>query len=158
MTRNSEVVLMNAAVRATDDNPVSNGAAIFIANELIPMMLGFWPKSSNQINGNLTGSAMAYGLMTKGFSAKEIRAVIIAQAETSREFAPTPQELKQLCQLANCNQEDSQRPEASIRALELQAQVKALNGEISDSEVAGYVKTLTARYETKGFVVTGRIG
>jgi len=158
MTQSFEVIPMSTAIQARNDHPVSDAAALFISNELLPMMTGFWPKSANQINSNLTGNGIAYGLMLKGFSARQIREVVIALAERepSRDFAPEPQLLKRLCMQALNKQEGTSMPEISIRALELQAQVKALRGEIADSDVADHVRLLAGKAESQGYQVTGR--
>ena len=96
--------------------------------------------------------------MLKGFSARQIREVVISLAENepSREYAPEPQLLKRLCIQVFHKPEGSQMPEVSIRALELQAQVKALRGEIADSEVSAHVKMLAGKAESQGYQVTGR--
>ncbi len=157
-TRFSEVMPMNTGVQQRYDNPVSDPMALFVAKELLPMMSGFWHKSAAQLNNNLTGNGLAYGMMLKGISVGLIRNVVLTQAESNREFAPTPQELKQLCLsvLDKATPEVSSRREASIRALEMQAQAKALVGEISDAEVVGFTRALKIKYEKDGFVVTGR--
>nr|WP_321238777.1 hypothetical protein [uncultured Tolumonas sp.] len=157
-TQSSDVIPMNTGVQLRDDKPISEPMALFVAKELLPMMSGFWHKSAAQLNNNFTGNGLAYGLMLKGISVGLIRSVVVAQAESSREFAPTPQELKQLC-LSVMNQampQETYRKEASIRALEMQAQAKALRGEISDAEIPGFTRVLQARYERDGFVVSGR--
>lgn len=151
---------MGTVIQTRQDRPVSPQLATFIADELLPMLVAFWPMSASQINGNLTGNGIAYGLKLKGFSPRLVRDVVndLDDREPSRQWAPKPQELRQLC-MAAANPEPAKeyRPEVSIRALELQAQVKAMNGEISDSEVAGYTKSLVAKAETKGHLVTGRV-
>lgn len=151
---------MNTAIQVRNENPVSPQLATFIADELLPMLVAFWPKSANQINGNLAGNGLAYGMKLKGFFPRLVRDVVndLDNREPDREFAPKPQELRQLC-IAAANPEPVKefRPEVSIRSLEMQAQVMALNGFISDSEVAGEVETLKASYEAKGFEVTGRV-
>ena len=38
----------------------------------------------------------------------------------------------------------------------MQAQAKALRGEISDAEIPDFTRALQARYEREGFVVMGR--
>ena len=158
-TQSSEIISMNSGVQQRNDKPVSDPMALFVAKELLPMMSGFWHKSAAQLNGNLTGNGLAYGMMLKGISVGVIRNVVFSQAESNREFAPTPQELKQLCLsvLNKAAPEGSSRREASIRALEMQAQVKALVGEISDAEISRFTQALTARYEREGFVITGRV-
>lgn len=161
MTRSlSEVVPMNTAVQQRSESPVGPQLATFIADELLPMLVAFWPKSANQINGNLAGNGLAYGMKLKGFSPRQIRNAVndLDDREPDREFAPKPQELRQLC-VAAANPDAGKEfiPEASIRALEMRAQVMALNGEISDGEIAEKVNALRSGYESKGFAVTGRM-
>lgn len=161
MTRSlSEVIPMNTVIQQRQETPVSPQLATFVADELLPMLVAFWPMSASQINGNLTGNGIAYGLKLKGFSPRLVREVVNAldDREPSRQWAPKPQELRQFC-MAATNPEPAKeyRPEASIRSLEMQAQVMALNGEISDSEIAETVSALIASYEAKGFEITGRI-
>lgn len=50
-----------------------------------PLMAGYWPKSSNQLNSNLRGNAMAYGVMLKGFSANAIREAITDLADKNHD-------------------------------------------------------------------------
>lgn len=157
-TQSSDVIPMNAGVQPRNDKPVSDSMALFVAKELLPMMSGFWHKSAAQLNNNFTGNGLAYGMMLKGISVGLIRSVVVTQAESNREFAPTPQELKQLC-LSVMNQalpQDTYRKEASIRALEMQAQAKALKGEISDAEIPDFTRALQARYEREGFDIIER--
>ena len=161
MTRSlSEAVPTNTAVQQRNESPVGPQMATFIADELLPMLVAFWPKSANQINGNLAGNGLAYGMKLKGFSPRQIRNAVndLDDREPDREFAPKPQELRQLC-VAAANPDAGKEfiPEASIRALEMRAQVMALNGEISDGEIAEKVNALRSGYESKGFAVTGRM-
>ena len=123
---------------AQQSNQVSDRMAVFIADELIPLMAGFWHKSANQLNSNLRGNAMAYGSMLKGFTANEIRESVstLADREPEREFAPTPQELRKLCL-------ERTKPEAkpvklivSMASLEMQICAKCLNGQIAKTQKA----------------------
>lgn len=160
MTRHCEVIPMGKSVQAADQPAVTNNAALFISTELLPMMISLWPKSANQINSNLPGNGIAYGMMLKGVLPRQIRDAVVALAERepAREYAPEPQLLKRLCLTATTDQAcKATKPEASIRAIELQAQVAALNGEISDSEISTYTAHLADRYRARGFEITGRI-
>lgn len=159
MTQSCEVIPMGSGVQAANQQAVSNQAALFISNELLPMMASFFPKSAQQINGNLVGHAISYGMMLKGIPVGVIRGSVCDLAEKEPDgFAPEPQKLKRLCMLAmDGDQPNGHKLEISIRSLEMRAQVMALNGFISDSEVVGEVETLKASYEAKGFEVTGRV-
>lgn len=158
MTNHCEVIPMGSALQQQSEQLVSDSAALFISNELLPALIGFWPKSINQINGNFAGNGIAYGMKLKGFPPRLIMQVVsdLDDREPSRDFAPEPQLLKRLCMQALNKQEGISMPEISIRSLELQAQVKALRGEIADSEVSAHVQMLAGKAESKGYQVTGR--
>lgn len=158
MTNHYEVIPTGSALQLQTDQLVSDDAALFISNDLLPALIGFWPKSSNQINGNVAGNCIAYGMKLKGLLPRLIMQVVsdLDDREPSRDFAPEPQLLKRLCMQAMNKQEGTSMPEVSIRALELQAQVKALRGEIADSEVSAHVRMLAGKAESQGYQVTGR--
>ena len=67
---------MGSALQSRSDQVISDRMTKFLAEELIPLMAGLWLKSANQLNSNLRGNAMAYGVMLKGFSANEIREAV----------------------------------------------------------------------------------
>lgn len=149
-------------IPARPDQPVSDAAALFVSNELLPMMIGFWPKSANQINGNLTGNAIAYGMMLKGISPKQIRNAVVALAdrEPSREYAPEPQLLKRLCMETMQPQTQMTGFIASITALEMQVYVMCVNGQIPRTKIdaeAALTDLIDGVY-AKGGTVDGRPG
>lgn len=149
---------MGGMVQRADDQVVSNPAALFISNELLPMLASFFPKSAAQINNNLSGHAITYGMMLKGFPAGVVRTAVCQLAEHDPDgFAPIPQKLKSLCEAAMGNDAPEPVKTVSIRALEMRAEHKALIGEIGDKEIAAYVQKLARNLEGQGFVITGRV-
>lgn len=133
----SDVIPMGSGVTA-GALAVSDRMSVFIADELIPLMAGYWPKSANQLNSNLRGNAMAYGVKLTGFSANEIREAInlLADKDPDRDFAPPPQELKKLC--VGDVQPASQVAKfiASMSSLEMQICTKCLSGQIEKTQQA----------------------
>ena len=137
-TNHSDVIPMRTAIQSRDELVISDRMTKFLAEELIPLMAGLWLKSANQLNSNLRGNAMAYGVMLKGFSANAIRDAVITlvDKDPEREFAPLPQELKRLCVSAT---EPAIKPVkfiASISSLEMQVCTKCLNGQIEKTQQA----------------------
>lgn len=133
----SDVIPMNSGVTA-GAMAVSDRMSVFIADELIPLMAGYWPKSSNQLNSNLRGNAMAYGVMLKGFSANAIREAItdLADKNPDRDFAPPPQELKKLCLVDAQPASQVAKFIASMSSLEMQICTKCLSGQIEKTQQA----------------------
>ena len=123
---------------AQQSNQVSDRMAVFIADELIPLMAGFWHKSANQLNSNLRGNALAYGAMLKGFTANEIRDSIsaLADEDPDREFAPLPQELKKICLSRREPAVEKKIFIASMSSLEMQVCTKCLTGQIAKTQQA----------------------
>lgn len=158
MTQSFEVIPMASSIQPFSQQSFEP-AELFVANELLPMMSSLFPKSASQINSNLAGHGIAYSMMIKGIPVGVVKRVLCDLAEREPErFAPEPQQLKRLCLLAmNGSQSNHAKQEVSIRSLEMQAQVKALTGEISDSEVIACTEQLAAHYRSKGFEVTGRV-
>lgn len=141
---------------------LSDRMSVFIADELIPLMAGYWPKSANQLNSNLRGNAMAYGTMLKGFSANEILNAItdLADKNPDRDFAPSPQELKKLCMVDAQPVSQVAKFTASMSSLEMQVCTKCLNGQFEKTQQAVDVE-LNAMIESvyaKGGEVVGSRG
>lgn len=137
MTMNhSEIAPVGTALAQGNEQIVSDRMTKFLADELIPLMAGFWHKSANQLNVNLRGNAMAYGVMLKGFSANVIRDEVAALAdrEPDRDFAPSPQELKKLCAMKIQPQKQPGRFIASMSSLEMQIFAKCLNGMVEKTQ------------------------
>ena len=45
---------------------VSARMSVFLAEELLPLMAGLWPASSNQLDSNARGVALAWGSLLRG--------------------------------------------------------------------------------------------
>ena len=137
-TNHSDVILIGSALQSRSDQVVSDRMTKFLAEELIPLMAGLWHKSASQLNSNLRGNAMAYGVMLKGFSANEIRDAVmsLADKESDREFAPLPQELKRLCVAATYPETKPVKFIASMSSLEMQVCTKCLSGQIEKTQQA----------------------
>ena len=132
------MIPMGSALQSRSDQVVSDRMTKFLAEELIPLMAGLWHKSASQLNSNLRGNAMAYGVMLKGFSANEIRDAVmsLADKESDREFAPLPQELKRLCVAATYPETKPVKFIASMSSLEMQVCTKCLSGQIEKTQQA----------------------
>ena len=162
ITSHSDVTPIGVAIQSRTDQIVSDRMAKFLAEELIPLMAGLWHKSASQLNSNLRGNAMAYGVMLKGFSANEIRDAVmsLADKESDREFAPLPQELKRLCVAATYPETKPVKFIASMSSLEMQVCAKCLSGQIGktkqavDAELSSLIEAVYA----KGGTVSGERG
>ena len=134
----SDVIPINSTLQTQNDLVISDRMTKFLAEELIPLMAGLWHKSANQLNSNLRGNAMAYGVMLKGFSANEIREAVtlLTDKEPDREFAPLPQELKRLCVAATEPEIKPVKFIASMSSLEMQVCTKCLIGQIEKTQQA----------------------
>ena len=162
ITSHSDAILMGSALQSRSDQVVSDRMTKFLAEELIPLMAGLWHKSASQLNSNLRGNAMAYGVMLKGFSANEIRDAVmsLADKESDREFAPLPQELKRLCVAATYPETKPVKFIASMSSLEMQVCTKCLSGQIEktqqavDAELNAMIESIYA----KGGEVVGSRG
>ena len=138
ITSHSDAILIGSALQSRSDQVVSDRMTKFLAEELIPLMTSLWHKSASQLNSNLRGNAMAYGVMLKGFSANEIRDAVmsLADKESDREFAPLPQELKRLCVAATYPETKPVKFIASMSSLEMQVCTKCLSGQIEKTQQA----------------------
>lgn len=162
ITPSSSVTTLNAGPLQAIDDPLSPKVSTFIADELFPMMISFWPASSKSLDANILGSARAYGLMLRGLSPPVVREEVVrlSEREPERVFAPTPQELRKLCL-------ERTKPEAkpvklivSMASLEMQICTKCLSGQIEktqqavDAELSAMIELVYA----KGGVVSGERG
>lgn len=162
ITPSSSVTTLNAGPLQAIDDPLSPKVSTFIADELFPMMISFWPASSKSLDANILGSARAYGLMLRGLSPPVVREEVVrlSEREPERVFAPTPQELRKLCL-------ERTKPEAkpvklivSMASLEMQICTKCLSGQIAktqqavDAELSAMIEAVYA----KGGVVSGERG
>ena len=141
---------------------VSSGMTMFLAEELLPLMAGLWPASANQLDGNVRGVAMAWGLQLSGLTADQITdAVMELASDTKRQFAPRPAEVKEAI-LAQVKASQPVAPTGqtiSIRACEMIAEVRVFKREHSASAdlVAAELANLLAELRQRGVTVTGRI-
>ncbi len=148
------------AVRSTMQ--VSHGMTMFLAEELLPLMAGLWPASANQLDGNVRGVAMAWGLQLSGFTADQITdAVMTLASDTGRQFAPRPAEVKAAitASLAAAQPVAPTGQTISIRACEMIAEVRVLKreGAAPAEQVAAELASLQTSLRQRGVTVTGRI-
>lgn len=148
------------AVRGTMQ--VSPGMTMFLADELLPLMAGLWPASANQLDGNVRGVAMAWGLQLSGFTADQITdAVMDLASETNRQFAPRPAEVKAVitASMAAAQPVEPTGQTISIRACEMIAEVRVLKreGAAPAERVAAELASLQTSLHQRGVTITGRI-
>lgn len=138
ITPSSNVTTLNAGPLQAIDDPLSPKVSTFIADELFPMMISFWPASSKSLDANILGSARAYGLMLRGLSPPVVREEVVSLAERDPEriFAPTPQELRKLCLDRTKPEAKSVKLVVSMASLEMQVCAKCLNGKIEKTQQA----------------------
>lgn len=152
------------AVRSTMQ--VSHGMTMFLAEELLPLMAGLWPASANQLDGNVRGVAMAWGLQLSGFTADQITDAVMALAsDTGRQFAPRPAEVKAAITagLAAAQPVAPTGQTISIRACEMEATVRVylrvgkVDELVTDDAVAAELESILSDKRRAGVTVTGRI-
>lgn len=141
---------------------VSTGMTMFLAEELLPLMAGLWPASANQLDGNVRGVAMAWGLQLSGLTADQITdAVVELASDTKRQFAPRPAEVKEaiLAQMKASQPVAPTGQTISIRACEMIAEVRVLKRERTASAdlVAAELVSMQAGLRQRGVTVTGRV-
>lgn len=148
---------MGNALVSQDGLGVTDRMAVFLADELLPMMAGLWPASAAQLNANANGSAMAYGLVLKGHSPKAIREVVLGMvSDPARIYSPRPGEIRD----ALGKGQAATGVTVSMAALAMVVKVRQLRGEIGDGEaaLAAEVSAEANMARAKGITVTGRIG
>ena len=138
ITPSSSVTTLNAGPLQAIDDPLSPKVSTFIADELFPMMISFWPASSKSLDANILGSARAYGLMLRGLSPPVVREEVVrlSEREPERVFAPTPQELRKLCLERTKPEAKPVKFIASMSSLEMQVCTKCLIGQIEKTQQA----------------------
>lgn len=160
-TPSSDVVVLHQG-SLQQDQRAADPLTLFLANELFPMMLAFWPASANQLDSNAAGTAKAWALTIKGFPVGLVREAVLQLAdEVDRQFAPRPAEVKAL--MASMMQ--AAQPTAptgqtiSIRACEMIAEVRVLNRErtAGSNQVAAELASLQNELHQRGVTVTGRV-
>lgn len=161
ITPSSDVaVLRRGALQA--EHVVADPLTLFLANELFPMMIAFWPASANQLDSNAAGTAAAWALTIKGFPVGLVREAVLQLAdEVDRQFAPRPAEVKALvASMMQAAQPTAPTGQAiSIRACEMIAEVRVLKreGAAPAERVAAELASLQASLHQRGVTVTGRI-
>ena len=162
ITPSSSVTTLNAGPLQAIDDPLSPKVSTFIADELFPMMISFWPASSKSLDANILGSARAYGLMLRGLSPPVVREEVVrlSEREPERVFAPTPQELRKLCLERTKPEAKPVKLIASMSSLEMQVCAKCLRGEVDKtaSAINAALDEMISEVLTKGGTVEGRRG
>jgi hypothetical protein len=150
MTPSCEVVSMPEKASL-----LSHQSTLFITSELLPLLASLFVKSASQLNQNIQGNALGYGLMLKGFSPAQIRTVVLELAEREPErFAPTPQELKKLCQQRWMDRAEQRTGKfvVSMAAIQMGVTVDVLAGRVADRDdaIRAEVKARIERVERDG--------
>lgn len=162
ITPSSSVTTLNAGPLQAIDDPLSPKVSTFIADELFPMMISFWPASSKSLDANILGSARAYGLMLRGLSPPVVREEVVrlSEREPERVFAPTPQELRKLCLERTKPEAKPVKLIASISSLEMQVCAKCLNGKIEKTQQAvdAELSTMIESIYNQGGEISGNRG
>lgn len=161
ITQSSEVaVLHRGALQA--EHVAADPLTLFLANELFPMMIAYWPASANQLDSNASGTAKAWALTIKGFPVGLVREAVLQLADdVDRQFAPRPAEVKALMasmmQAAQPAEPTGQT--ISIRACEMIAEIRVLKreGAVPAELVAAELASLQTSLRQRGVTVTGRI-
>ena len=144
------------------DQRTADPLALFLANELFPMMIAFWPASATQLDSNAAGTAKAWALTIKGFPVGLVREAVLQLADdVDRQFAPRPADVKALVS----SMMQAAQPTAptgqtiSIRACEMIAEVRVLKRErtASDDLVAAELASLQGELRQRGVTATGRV-
>lgn len=144
------------------DQRTADPLALFLANELFPMMIAFWPASANQLDRNAAGTAKAWALTIKGFPVGLVREAVLQLADdVDRQFAPRPADVKALVSsLMQAAQPTAPTGQTiSIRACEMIAEVRVLKRErtASGSLLAAELASLQGELRQRGVTVTGRV-
>ena len=144
------------------DQRTADPLALFLANELFPMMIAFWPASANQLDSNAAGTAAAWALTIKGFPVGLVREAVLQLADdVDRQFAPRPAEVKALmASMMQATQPTEPTGQTiSIRACEMIAEVRVLKceGAAPAELVAAELASLQTSLRQRGVTVTGRI-
>ena len=139
---------------------VSARMSVFLAEELLPLMAGLWPASSNQLDSNARGVALAWGSLLKGFNAQQIREAVLQLGEDAdRQFAPRPAEIRAVivkAMLAAAVVHGG--PCLSIRACEVIAEARVFQREraVPADAVAWELEQVLAEKARQGVAVVGK--
>ncbi|MGY4045938.1 hypothetical protein ACW5XW_07575 [Aeromonas piscicola] len=134
--------------------------SVFLAEELLPLMAGLWPASSNQLDSNARGIALAWGSLLRGFNAQQIReAVLLLGEDADRQYAPRPAEVRAviLKRMPKPIQVTFSGPSISMRACEMEAVVRVYmrNYNVPAVEVDAELQLVVVEKHQHGVVVIG---
>lgn len=153
MTRPSNVT----ALPAMQEKPlVSDRMAAFMAEELLPMMAGSWPASTNHLDANARGVVLAWGGVLRGFTPAQIREVVLDMAaDVDRQFAPRPAEVR--AEIQRRLPPEPHQLQFSIAACEMEATVVVLkrDGEVIRDAVKVEMERILAERRERGYTITG---
>ncbi|MBV7439699.1 hypothetical protein [Aeromonas sp. sif2416] len=140
---------------------VSARMAVFLAEELLPLMAGLWPASANQLDSNARGVALAWGSLLKGFNAQQIREAMLQLGEDAdRQYAPRPAEVRAVIQL-RCPSPRAAPVgcQVSIRACEMEAEVRVFQRDrtVPADAVTRELEQVVAEKMRQGVAVTGKV-
>ncbi|WP_236556332.1 MULTISPECIES: hypothetical protein [Aeromonas] len=133
--------------------------SVFLAEELLPLMAGLWPASSNQLDGNARGVALAWGSLLKGFNAQQIReAVLLLGEDVDRQYAPRPAEVRGV--ILRNNPFPRRAPvgrQVSLRVCEMEAEVRVYlrDPSVPAEVVAAELQRVLAEKARQGVSVMG---
>jgi hypothetical protein len=134
--------------------------ALFLANELFPMMTAFWPASANQLDSNASNTAQAWALMLRGFPVGKVREAVLQLAEdVDRQFAPRPAEVKEVLLTMMKGGEKVAACSISVRACEVIAEARIFMrcGVVKKDELSQEVALVVDEMCQSGAVITGRV-
>jgi hypothetical protein len=141
---------------------ISARMSVFLAEELLPLMAGLWPASSNLLDGNARGVALAWGSLLRGFNAQQIREAVLQLGEdANRQYAPRPAEVKGI--ILRNNPVPRAAPvgrQVSLRVCEMEAEVRVYlrNHNVPAEEVTAELQKVLVEKSLYGVEVTGRGG
>lgn len=141
---------------------VSARMSVFLAEELLPLMAGLWPASSNQLDSNARGVALAWGSLLRGFNAQQIREAVLQLGEDAdRQYAPRPAEVRAeiLRRLPPAVRTKPRQLVLSIAACRMEATVTVLqrDGEVTSDAVKIEMERILTDRRQRGYTITGRI-
>jgi hypothetical protein len=136
--------------------------SVFLAEELLPLMAGLWPASSNQLDSNARGVALAWGSLLRGFNAQQIREVVLQLGEDAdRQFAPRPAEARAIIEKPNPKptRVAFNGPKISMRACEMEAVVRVYqrHRDVPAKEVAVELQLVLEEKLLLGMLVIGKM-
>lgn len=149
-----------AALPAMEEPPlVSDRMTAFMAEELLPLMAGLWPASSNQLDSNAHGVALAWGSVLRGFTPAQIREVVLLLGEdANRQYAPRPAEVR--AAILRNNHVPRAAPvgrQVSFRVCEMEAEVRVYlrDRSVPAEEVVTELQRVLAEKALQGVIVMG---